>query len=129
MARPRTPTSVLEIRGAFKANPQRAQDRANEPVVTEPLGEPPKTFTGDQIQAWTDIVNYAPKGVLTSADTLAVERAARLLAKIRMGSASETEGRSFDALLGKFGMTPSDRSKVSVAVPTQRPGNPFSHIN
>jgi hypothetical protein len=103
------------MRGAFKANPQRKRERENEPIVTEPIGDPPTTFTGDQLQAWNDIVNRCPKGVLTKADSIAVEGASRLLALERIGKASDAQGRRLDALLGKFGMTPSDRSKVSVA--------------
>lgn len=129
MGRPRTPTNVLDMRGAFKKNPQRLRERENEPTVVDPLEDPPKTFTGDQLQAWNDIVRTAPKGVLTAADSVAVESAARLLALERIGKASDSQGRRLDALLGKFGMTPSDRSKVSVSVPTPRQGNPFGQIN
>lgn len=129
MARPRTPTEVLDMRGAFKNHPQRKQERANEPIVTSPIGEPPNDFTEAELKAWHDITGTAPKGVLTSADTLAVENASRLLAAERAGMNSDSQGRRLDALLGKFGMTPSDRSKVSVSVPTQRPGNPFSQVH
>lgn len=126
MARPRTPTNVLEMRGAFKKNPQRLKDRADEPLVLEPIGDPPATFTGDQLQAWNDIIGSAPGGVLTLADRLAVEGAARLLALDRIGKASDSQGRLLYALLGKFGMTPSDRSKVSAQ--KKAPSNPFSNL-
>jgi hypothetical protein len=112
--RPRTPTNLLDARGAFNKHPERRKDRKDEPVVTDPLGESPKTFTADQLQAWNDIVKMAPAGVLTKADTIAVENAARLLALERIGKASDAQGRRLDSLLGKFGMTPSERSKVSV---------------
>jgi hypothetical protein len=39
ISRPRT--AVLELRGAFKAHPERARERAGEPRPTEPLGDPP----------------------------------------------------------------------------------------
>jgi hypothetical protein len=113
LARPRTPTNILEMRGAFRKNPARRADRENEPVVTEPLGEAPKTFTADQLQAWTDIVAQCPAGVLRKSDGIAVEEAARLLAMSRMGSAETADRRALHALIGKFGMTPSERSKVT----------------
>jgi len=117
------------MRGAFKINPQRRREREHEPVVHQPIGDPPKTFNDAQLQAWKDIVSMAPRGVLTVADTLAVENASRLLAAEREGTNSDSQGRRLDALLGKFGMTPSDRSKVSVSVPASKPGNPFSQIH
>src|SRR5437588_9372657 len=111
MARPRTPTNILEARGAFKKHPERRPERENEPVDLPELGEPPKEFCPDQAQAWNDIVEACPDGVLTGSDSLAVEVAARLLAQIRTGSLLDTRLYSqFTALLGKFGMTPADRS-------------------
>jgi hypothetical protein len=117
------------MRGAFKKNPQRARSRENEPIVVEPLGDAPKTFTGDKLEAWKDIVDTAPPGVLTKADRLAVEIAAGLLARHRIMPITGTDLSQLSAFLGKFGMTPSDRSKVSVAVPTKRTGNPFGQID
>ena len=128
MARPRTPTNILEMRGAFKNQRGRKEARANEPIVYEPLGEPPTTFNEQELTGWNDIVRTAPAGVLTEADRLAVETAARLLARERAGMNTPAEGRRFDSFLSKFGMTPSDRSRVSVAVPTTKPGNRFADI-
>ncbi len=124
--RPRTPTNILKMRGAFLNHPERAKDRENEPVCLEPIGNPPSTFTGDQLQAWKEIIGYAAEGVFVRTDTLAVERAAVLLAKIRAGHASEGEGRQFDSFLGRFGMTPADRSKVQVQKKTAT--NPFGEL-
>jgi hypothetical protein len=53
MSRPRTPTAVLELRGAFKEHPERARERAGEPRPTEPLGEPPKRLKpADAMPKW-----------------------------------------------------------------------------
>jgi hypothetical protein len=38
MGRPRKPTAALELSGAFKRNPQRRRDRADEPEVEGPVG-------------------------------------------------------------------------------------------
>lgn len=116
------------MRGAFKKHPERAAERENEPIVVEPLGDPPKSFEGDKLQAWNDIVSTAPSGVLTKADRLAVEIAAGLLARHRIMPITGTDLSQLAGFLGKFGMTPSERSKVSVAVPTKKPGNRFSNL-
>lgn len=124
----RVPTKLLELRGAYKHQAGRREDRANEPVVTAPVGDPPEDFTGAVLQAWNDINNWAPAGVLTIADRAAVESAARLLAGERDGTNTCPMGCRLDKLLGKFGMTPSDRSKVSVSIPAPKPNNPFANI-
>lgn len=116
------------MRGSFKQNPQRLKERQNEPVVMEPLGDAPEGWTGDKLQAWSDIVNTAPAGVLTKADRLAVELAAGLLARHRIMPITGTDLSQLSGFLGKFGMTPSERSKVSVSVPTKKQGNPFSSL-
>ena len=119
MARPRTPTSVLEARGAFKHDPQRR--RPSEPVVTEPIGTPPHHLTAAQLLAWDEIVGYAPDGVLTSADRLSVEVASVLLAEFRADPAEMSAPRllRLTGLLGHFGMNPADRSKLSIKQPEQ----------
>jgi hypothetical protein len=44
MARPRIPTAVLELRGAFKNHPSRLKDRKYEPLVSTSLPEPPTSI-------------------------------------------------------------------------------------
>lgn len=129
MARPRTPTNILRLRGGFDKNPRRELERKDEPIVHEPLGPPPDTFDEAELLAWKDITRTAPAGVITEADRLAVETASRLLARERAGMNSDSNGRRFDNFLSKFGMTPSDRSKVRVSIPNPKVGNPFSQIS
>ncbi len=119
MAKPRTPTNILEAKGAFDRHPDRRRERENEPQVTEPIGDPPEFRTPEELQAWIDIVTWCPKGVLFQPDRIAVERMARILALDRQGRASDAQGRALDALLGKFAMTPADRSKVQVHKPKE----------
>jgi hypothetical protein len=122
MGRPRTPTNVLDAKGAFKRHADRKKARAGEPKVTAPLGEPPAGLTADQLACWKEIAEIAPPGVLTVVDRLAVEEAARILTKIRQGSVTTEERRLFLNYLGRFGMTPSDRSKVSSNIKPNAPG-------
>lgn len=126
MARPRTPTNVLEMRGAFKKNPQRA--RVDEPPAEGDVGPMPASFNAVQKAAWEDVIAYCHTGVLCRADSLAVEMAAVLLAEFRTnpGDMPAAKLARLDSLLGRFGMTPADRSKVS-SQNTQH-ANPFNRF-
>jgi len=126
MARPRTPTNILEIRGAYDKHPERKKEREFEPIVRTPIGACPEHLSPEIAAAWIEIVRLAPAGVLTSADALAVELAASLFALHRAGKIDSKDRGQLIVLLGKFGMTPSDRSKVQA--PKQKPDNPFAGI-
>ena len=119
MARPRTPTNVLELRGSFKRHPERK--RTEEPNSLLAIGDCPDRLDAGERAAWDEIVSTCCPGVLTNADRLAVEITARLL------SESWEAGREFEdvrrrqlyTLLGQFGMNPSDRTKIRVEPPSK----------
>lgn len=114
MARPRKPTAVLELKGAFNKDPQRQRDA--EPVPTDDIGDPPGHFDVMQCKTWQEIVSIAPPGVLFNSDRLALEMFVCLLVEFRgnpNGFHQAKLGR-LESLCGKFGMTPSDRSKIIV---------------
>jgi hypothetical protein len=113
MARPRTPTKILELRGAFKAHPNRA--RPNEPTPMGPIG----TFIQGPTDIgliWNEIVSHTAPGVLTVSDRLALELVCRLMAEIRLKPDEIAVGKvvALSNLLGKFGMIPADRAKLLV---------------
>ena len=58
-------------------------------------------------------------GVAKSSDRWAAESIVRLKAKERAGTIKGNELAQLTALYGRFGMTPSDRAKVSVEVPKE----------
>lgn len=126
MARPRTPTNVLDARGAFRKHPER---KRQEPDTSGPLGRPPAHVKGEVLKAWKEIVKSAPLEVLTGSDRLALELAANLLAQFRLNPVEFPAARlvRLEALLGKFGMTPADRSKVGGKKEAPK-GNPFADI-
>ena len=116
MARPRKPSNVLELNGAFKRNPARGKARENEPVPNGEIGEPPAHLPAKVAECWREIVKLAHPGVLCKADRLIVEHAAQILSLLR---ADQWRGNPalvnrFEVVLGKLGMSPADRSKVSV---------------
>jgi len=114
MARPRKPTKVLEMRGAFDKDPQRK--RTKEPEPKGDLGQPPKQLSPSAKSAWREFAKQAPDGVFGDSDRVAVEIASVLLAEFREDPAEFSAARMarLDSLLGRFGMTPADRSKVVV---------------
>lgn len=127
MGRNRTPSNVLELRGAFDKNPQR---RREEPKVEKELGPPPEHFDGARRAAWVEIVGHAPEGILTRADRIAVEMLADLLARYRASMAGAEKFTSADrrdlmALLARFGMTAADRSRVAAPKDREPQGDLF----
>lgn len=125
MARPRTPTKILDARGAFDKNPNRRRD--GEPEVKESIGAPPEELSEGELKAWKMIVSRAPMGVLTSADWPSVWMAARIWAGF-ISDPDYPAGKvaRLHAMLGQFGLNPSDRSKLSIEKP--KDVNPFSAL-
>jgi hypothetical protein len=127
MPRPRKPTKLLEISGAFAKNPARARARENEPLPEGPLGPPPGEWTRgaesnqrcvELLRAWQEIVDQACFGVLTSSDRDLVELTCYLKYKIRRAAAGYGKATSGDFAqlnrnLGQMGLIPSERSRVS----------------
>ena len=126
MARPRTPTKTLETRGAFKKHPERL--RENEPQPMGPIGDPPSCLTKKQKEIWYELVANTASGVLTNMDRPILEVATRLLHTMRKRSAQLTASdfAQLRGTLGQLGMTPADRSRVTIT-PIRRGGgsNPF----
>ena len=127
MARPRTPTNVLDARGAFDKNPNRKRE---DPEVAGPLKAAPAHFTDDQVGIWKELVKAAPKNVVTESDRFALEIATLLLQQFRNDPVDFTAAKlvRLETLLGKFGMTPSDRAKVAGPVQKKPGSNPFSDL-
>ena len=101
MARPRLPTALLELRGAFKHDPKRKKARQNEPLVTAPLPDAPDYLTADAMEAWREM--KARGYWLTSADQFLVEIAATLTARYRLGQLTHGHVSVMIGLLGKLG--------------------------
>jgi hypothetical protein len=115
MSRPRLPTAVLELRGAFKRNPDRKRARQNEPLVTTPLPEPPAYLTADTTAAWNEMKDHG--FWLTSADRFLVEIAATLMSRYRT-DAQSAENSLLIGLLGKIGFSPKERGALNLPTRT-----------
>jgi len=110
------------MRGAFKKDPQRR--RKDEPKPHRTLGNPPGRLATDVKKAWRDINRHCVPGVLTIMDRESVEIASIGLARIREKAnkydddgkplITMTNLKTVFAMLGKFGMNPSDRAGISI---------------
>ena len=110
MPRPRKPTEVLTLTGAFRKDPQRKRPVGAKSAKS--LGQPPGYFRDDECLVWAEIETYAAAGVLTSADRFVVELLSRLVARFRANWLNGAEMSQLTWCCSHLGMTPSDRSKV-----------------
>ena len=122
MARPRKPTAQLEIVGAFKKDPQRKRDA--EPQCNEPARMPHDRIDEPVKEAWDFLVSTAVPGVLTAMDSASLLLCARCLSEVWDGEVNITDSQKVNVMLGKLGMTPSERSKV--IVPKKKEDNPYT---
>ena len=79
-----------------------------------PRGVPPARFDAELTEIWYEMVDRLPPGVWAQSDRLAVEMACRLTRKLLHDGIHGAELSTLNSLLSRFGMTPADRSKVSV---------------
>jgi len=118
----RVPTKIMDLRGAFKVHPERKRERENEPQPTEDIGAPPKGLSRSEKACWREIVKNSPPGVLKNSDRVALEMLSCLLAEFRIQKTLFKAAKlaQLNSLLGRFGYTPSDRSKVYVEPPPKK---------
>jgi hypothetical protein len=129
MARPRTPTAVLELKGAFKKNPIRKKEREGEPVVEGAIGQPPKHMGEVARAIWRRVAKSAHW--LTEADRCAFEIYCGLKAEAEVDLTEMQASRI--SLLNKYqndlGLTAVARSKVKAPEKPVEVVNPFAMFN
>lgn len=125
MARPALPKNVHILKGTAKKDPARMRARENEPENTNPLGKPPEELNTEEKKYFNRLAKEAITGVLGEADRTAVAIAAKLMANF-YGEEEFTAAMcaQLTRLLGQFGMTPSERSKINL--PSQKKKNSFA---
>ena len=109
--RKRIPTALKVVQGT--AQPCRMNP--GEPEGASPVGEPPAEFDPQQVRCWAEVIDNCHPGVLSLADTHAVEIAAVLLAEFRSNYIAFPSVKlgKLTTILGQLGMTPADRSRVT----------------
>ena len=115
MGRPRIPLNIIKMRGGDKHDPARFKDRQNE-MQPESLGRVPTNLEPEYKSIWKEIVGALPDNTIGKTDRIALETLCKLTHQMRtdfenMDTAKLTR---LETLLGKFCMTPSDRSKITV---------------
>lgn len=123
MANPRKPQALREIQGTAKDHPNR--QNPDQPEPTRGIGPPNQMLTEYEREIWDEVVGMSYAGVLGEADRIALELMCRLIAEMRLDFIEMTAAKltQLSNLLGRFGMTPSDRTKI--AVPKTKKSNPF----
>ncbi len=121
--RPRTPTNILKLRGADKKNPARLKARENEPVNNNPVGNPPAWLNAAEKKAWKALVSECIDGVIGEADRSHVAMTSRLMVKMMEDTATGQELNLLNRCLGQLGMTPTERTKLSI--PKEKAKNRF----
>ena len=122
MSRPPYPRALRILRGTDKRHPERARKRGDELEDTAEIGKPSNHLNAAQKRIFKELVDSSIEGVLGRADTIAVELAACLLYRVRglnkedgvVIPAKAAEQSLLSRYLSQFGMTPADRSKISI---------------
>lgn len=127
MARPRTPSNVLELRGSFKAHPERRREDAQ--GAGPWTDEPPEHLTGPEIAAWREVVASLPKVALSATERLGITQMARLWATLKTTHPSSPDFKKLDDSFRQWamqmGMTLQARTKLGTSGNTNE-GNKFS---
>src|SRR5574341_1292196 len=118
--RPRKPTVLHEVQGT-----KRADRHGNDEPSPPPSGlEPPSWLKVGARRVWDELAPPVHRqGLLTDLD---VELFAHACTQIAVARRSVKNQRALDIanrILARFGMTPSDRAKVTVKLP---PTDPFA---
>lgn len=124
--RPPTPTKVLELRGAFKKNPKRAEGRTDEPGPDGPIGDPHRLMSKGAQALWREYVPIAPPGVLFNSDRFAFEQFCELYVRARRRRflVDPKDLARLESMYARFGMTPADRTRIKVAAKVPPPKAP-----
>src|SRR5262245_15528222 len=120
MPRPRNPLGLAVASGAFAKNPARYRGR-NEPLVSDPLGEPPAWLIPTAKDAWHEFAATLPW--LNASHRAIVEIAATLTGRLRVGTLGIPGMQLLRVTLGQLGATPADAGKVAYA-PAVDEGDP-----
>lgn len=111
MAKPRLPQAKAEASGAVLKNAGRFDGR-KAPKGTRALGEPYKSMTGDQRDAWLEFRSELPW--LNSSHRALLQLACVLRARLNTDPNMGVNALSaYSSILSKLAATPVDETKVS----------------
>ena len=108
------PTALHEATGALKKNPNRK--RKGEVRPRKGIGSAPPAPSSDFAEIWDEIVDSVIPGVLGNCDRQHLEILCRLMAEFRADPQSMSSAKlsMIEKMLGKLGMNPIDRIRITV---------------
>jgi len=109
------PTAIKALSGAYKKNPDRKPKAEPQPRMG--IGAAPKWMTGFQSNIWDEFVDQIAPGVLKNMDRIFLEQGVLLLEKSRLDEINSADRSALLTVLGKLGMNPCDRQKITVEQP------------
>ena len=133
MANPKKPTALRELHGTAHRNKQR--NSPSPPEIVKGIGPAPEYFNELESDTWDYLVSIMFAGVLAQSDRPTFELLARLFYRFRYGSYEDgavvpalavSELARLDSIMSRYGMTPSDRTKI--VVPKGENKNPFETL-
>ena len=126
MGRQKKPTALKVAGGTDKRNKQRHNQ--NEPDCIGVLGPPPDHLDDEQKELWDELHGLVHDKVAGQADRIAFEIMVVLLHDFRKYYVDFSGAKlaRLEAMLGKFGMTPADRTKI--VVPKAKKQNAFGAL-
>jgi len=111
---------VKDARGCYLKNPQRRNP--NEPIAKGDIGNPPTSMSKEEKKTWKRIVKETAPGVLQSSDRLLFELLVTLATRLRLKEPMKVgELQQLISLGARFGMSPTDRQKISADKPKESP--------
>jgi len=119
MSRSPTPSAIHELTGAYKKDPQRR--RKAEPKPKGGIGPYPVDMVKTEEEVWDYLVGTMAPNVLTDMDRSSFLIAVKLFTKMLKDEVNCTELGQLISLLGKFGLNPTDRTKIGVAAKDDKP--------
>lgn len=128
MARPRTPSKILELRGSFRTHPERRREDA---AGSAPFDRtPPENLSEPEKAAWCKLIERLPLVTLYNTDELAVAQLARILTALEALDPSCPEFVRLDAAFRAWaiqcGLSPLARAHLPQA--DTRTSNAFAEF-
>ena len=126
MGAPKKPTQLKIVQGTDKRNKTRMNP--DEPIPDRGIGDAPAHLSKRRQAIWDEVVGISYPGVLGEADRIGLEMMARLIYTMRFNDNEMTAAMftQLSQLIGRFGMTPSDRTKI--VVKKAKPKNEFGDL-
>ncbi len=122
----RKPTNVLELNGSAKHDPKRMLERGDEPQNEKDIGKPPSYLSKDEKRWYNTLVKESITGVLGAQDRFVVAECAKFGLQTESPGCSVDKHKHFLTLLRQLGMTPAEKSKISI--PEKPKKNPFEEF-